>query len=100
MDAAPCVKAPPSKGERGSTNRKTPEAWQGRRIAPRRNRPSMDNQERAKPGWRYANRTDGFPVRATGWTASSRKRPCPLCGRDSDDKCRRRVDQLTLEAIQ
>ncbi|MCT0198405.1 hypothetical protein KQ313_01715 [Synechococcus sp. CS-1325] len=29
------------------------------------------------------------------WTTSSKRNPCPLCGRDSDDKCRRSADLIS-----
>lgn len=32
---------------------------------------------------------------STRWTYSSRQNPCPVCGRDSDDKCRRQPDLIS-----
>ncbi len=59
----------------------------------------MAQQQKAPPpvpGESGASRKTSSPNRTGGrWIGSSRRNPCPLCGRDTDDKCRRQADLIS-----
>jgi hypothetical protein len=48
------------------------------------------------PGESEASRKKSPGTNFTGkWTGSSRRNPCPVCGRNTDDKCRRQPQLLS-----
>ncbi len=38
---------------------------------------------------------DASPAPRARWTGSSRRSPCPVCGRNTDGKCRRQADLIS-----